>query len=145
LDLVLPFSIPLKKKSVFITCELQFSVSKEITDWISSLYQGHNSNGQYVYSWLASSDLTSFNADISPLLHYLWRHSYIHEANYLGIVQFGMETFHATSNVTFSATDFDISIYQGDPAPDPNSAATRSYVANLAFLWSVFTGVMLWM
>jgi xyloglucan-specific endo-beta-1,4-glucanase len=92
---------------------------------------GANTNGQFVYSWLASGDLSSFSGDISPLLHYLWRHSYISKSTYLGIVQFGSEAFHATSNVTFMATDFSIGIKQGTPASESVAA---TLLAELPFL-----------
>jgi hypothetical protein len=45
------------------------------------------------------------------------------ESNYLGIVQFGTETFHATSNVTFSAKNFNFNITKGDPKPVPGSGS----------------------
>jgi xyloglucan-specific endo-beta-1,4-glucanase len=64
---------------------------------------------------LAPYNLNDFDSDISPLLHYLWRQKYIDESNYLGIVQFGTETFHSLSNVTFSVRDFNISIHSGRP------------------------------
>jgi len=74
------------------------------------LYQGPNGNGQFVYSWVASSNITNFDKDISPLLHYLSQNNLIPNSTYLGIVQFGTETFHATSNVTFSAQDFSLKV-----------------------------------
>ncbi|PVH71425.1 glycoside hydrolase family 12 protein [Cadophora sp. DSE1049] len=88
-----------------------------------TLYSGSNTNGQYVYGWLASTNITDFNEDISPLLHYLWRHKLIDDANYLGIVQFGTETFHASSDVVFSAYDYNLSIAAGTPSPDLSAAA----------------------
>lgn len=97
----------------------------------SSLYMGPNTNGQYVYSWLASSNVNNFDTDISPLLHYLWREKYISESNYLGVVQFGSETFHATSNVTFSVRNFNMSIEAGTPKPT-TSAATPSSTSSSA-------------
>jgi hypothetical protein len=57
-------------------------------------------------------------------MHYLWRHNFIPESTYLGIVQFGTETFHSHSNVTFQVHDFDMSVTrnltQVLPKADPN-------------------------
>ncbi|KAK0112485.1 hypothetical protein ONS96_001722 [Cadophora gregata f. sp. sojae] len=85
-----------------------------------TLYSGNNSNGQYVYGWLASTNITDFDEDISPLLHYLWRHKLIDDSNYLGIVQFGSEAFHAKAEVVFSAQDYKLSIAGGTPSPEPS-------------------------
>jgi xyloglucan-specific endo-beta-1,4-glucanase len=86
---------------------------------------GANGNGQFVYSWLAPDNIAAFDEDISPLLHYLWRSNYIDEANYLGIVQFGTETFHSSANVTFSMQDFNMSVHPGEPqAPPPQPTAS---------------------
>jgi len=80
-----------------------------------TLYTGLNSNGQQVYSWLAASNITYFDEDVSPLIHYLWRHGMISENVYLGSLQFGTETFHAGSNVTFSAQDTVLTVASGTP------------------------------
>lgn len=82
---------------------------------ISHLYQGPNDNGQYVFSWVADANMTDFDADISPLIHYLWRHGMVLAANYVGVVQFGTEQKHATSNLTFSVDDFAMSATRGMP------------------------------
>jgi Glycosyl hydrolase family 12 len=66
-----------------------------------------------VYSWLASSNITSFNDDISPLFTYLTNNNLLPNTTYLGIVQFGTETFHATSNVTFSASNYNLTVVKG--------------------------------
>jgi xyloglucan-specific endo-beta-1,4-glucanase len=86
-----------------------------LTSHFSHLYQGPNDNGQYVFSWVADANITDFDADISPLIHYLWRHGMVLAANYVGVVQFGTEQKHATSNVTFSVDDFAISATRGTP------------------------------
>ena len=69
----------------------------------------------------------------NPLIHYLWRQKIIDESNYLGIVQFGTETFHSTSNVTFSAQDFNFTIHQGKPASETSLSSGR-FLPNLALL-----------
>ncbi|KAH7082062.1 concanavalin A-like lectin/glucanase domain-containing protein [Paraphoma chrysanthemicola] len=79
------------------------------------LYQGPNDNGQYVFSWVSDANITDFDADISPLVHYLWRHGMVLAANYVGVIQFGTEQKHATSNVTFSVDDFAMSATRGTP------------------------------
>jgi xyloglucan-specific endo-beta-1,4-glucanase len=68
-----------------------------------------------VFSWVADANITDFDADISPLIHYLWRHGMVLAANYIGVVQFGTEQKHATSNVTFSVDDFAMSASRGTP------------------------------
>jgi xyloglucan-specific endo-beta-1,4-glucanase len=79
----------------------------------SSLYQGPNGVGQTVFTWLAADNITTFNHDISPLFVYLTKHNLIPSSAYLGVVSFGTETFHATSNVTFSASNFNMKVVQG--------------------------------
>ena len=81
----------------------------------STLYNGANDNGQHVFSWVADKNMTSFNGDLSPSIEYLWRHGLIRANNYLGILQFGTETLHATSNVTFTASKVDMDIVMGTP------------------------------
>jgi len=104
-----------------------------------SLYTGPNGNGQTVFTWLAGSNITTFNKDISPLFGYLTEHNFLPNTTYLGIVQFGTETFHATSNVTFSATDFNMKIVQGAK----KSMAIGGVVPNLALISLVgLSGIM---
>ncbi|KAF2830177.1 concanavalin A-like lectin/glucanase [Ophiobolus disseminans] len=80
-----------------------------------TLYQGPNDNGQHVFSWVAGSNRTEFEGDISPLLHYLWRKGLILATNYIGVIQFGTEQKYATSNVTFSVDSFAINATKGMP------------------------------
>ncbi|KAH9207041.1 concanavalin A-like lectin/glucanase domain-containing protein [Leptodontidium sp. 2 PMI_412] len=103
-----------------------------------TLYSGPNTNGQFVYSWLGYTNITDFDEDISPLLHYLWRHKLIDDTNYLGIVQFGTETFHATSNVEFSAYDYNLSIAAGTPSEE--KSASTMIMPDLAL--SLFSAVV---
>lgn len=81
----------------------------------STLYQGSNDNGQYVFSWVAKSAQTVFDGDISPLVHYLWRNGLVLAANYVGVIQVGTEQKYATSNVSFFMGDFAISATEGTP------------------------------
>lgn len=104
------------------------------------LYSGANDNGQFVYSWWSPVNLSNFNQDISPLLHFLWRHDYISESNYLGTVQFGTETFHSTSNVTFSARDYRLNVAAGQPAPS-SEASCHSLSGPFIILAAAFLGL----
>jgi xyloglucan-specific endo-beta-1,4-glucanase len=110
------------------------------TNFYSKLYSGANSAGQTVYSWLAASNITSFNANVAPLIHALWQKNFIPQSIYLGTFQFGTETFHATDNVTFSASDYYFNILQGTPitiavSPAPQLGVSKSTLAvAMAFL-----------
>ncbi|KAK4237943.1 hypothetical protein C8A03DRAFT_15562 [Achaetomium macrosporum] len=81
-----------------------------------TLYQGTNQRGTLVYTWAAESNETSFGADISPLLQYLWRTGLVSAESYLGLVGFGSEGYHAEENVTFSMKNYDMDVLVA-PAP----------------------------
>jgi xyloglucan-specific endo-beta-1,4-glucanase len=68
-----------------------------------------------VFSWVAGSNHTVFDDDISPLVHYLWRHGLVLASNYVGVIQLGTEQKHATSNVSFFMGDIAISAIPGTP------------------------------
>lgn len=87
----------------------------DILALLSILYQGPNDNGQQVFSWVAKSNQTVFEGDISPLVHYLWRNGLVLASNYIGVIQVGTEQKHATSNVSFFMGDFNISATEGTP------------------------------
>jgi len=95
-----------------------------------SLYTGPNGAGQTVFSWLAADNITNFNNDISPLFNYLVNHNLMPTSTYLGTVQFGTETFHATSNVTFKASNFVLDMEKGIKT----SNALGGLVPNLALI-----------
>lgn len=82
------------------------------------MYNGPNNNGQQVFTWVASTNTTSFSGDLSPGIKYLWQNDLIPEKNFLGVVQFGTETLHATEYVTFTASNVGIDVTTG--------AATKS-------------------
>jgi xyloglucan-specific endo-beta-1,4-glucanase len=88
-----------------------------------------------VFSWLAQTNLTSFHNDISPLFNYLVDHNLLPTSAYLGSVQFGTETFHATSNVTFTASNFALDLEKGIKT----SNALGGVVPNLAL--TAFVGL----
>ncbi|KAI5196617.1 concanavalin A-like lectin/glucanase [Aureobasidium subglaciale] len=68
-----------------------------------SLYSGFNQQyqKQAVYSWVPSENQQGIQADLWELVTYLIPRSNITSDMYIGLIQFGTETVHATSNVTF--------------------------------------------
>ncbi|KAE8444317.1 hypothetical protein EG329_000627 [Mollisiaceae sp. DMI_Dod_QoI] len=103
------------KKPIGFSSKIKHPPTHSLNGTQYTLYSGANNNGQFVYSWLAPTN-----------------HKMISESNYLGIVQFGTETFHSSSNVTFSAQDFNLSIASGTPLMDSKAAAGA--LPNLAVL-----------
>jgi hypothetical protein len=75
-----------------------------------------NQRGTAVFTWAAETNETSFAADISPLIQYLWRNGLISPGSNLGFIGFGSEGYYARGNVTFSASSCDVSVLAG-PAP----------------------------
>lgn len=78
----------------------------------SFLFQGNNTQNQTVYSWLPETNLTTIDADYSPLVHYLWQNSFMPKDLYLGTLQFGTESFHATNEVLFRAGNYTFNLSQ---------------------------------
>lgn len=93
-----------------------------------SLYHGWNAQGQHVFSWLAHQNLTSTDADYSPLLRYIWEKGQLSGALYLGQLEFGTEVMHAGLTTTFTASDYKLKLYrEGDKDdPDPKTTSTTS-------------------
>lgn len=60
-------------------------------------------------------DQTSFDEDIAPLLQYLTTKSLVSPDAQLGLVEFGSEAYYSQSNVTFSAGDFSMQVWHGEP------------------------------
>ncbi|KAH6624150.1 concanavalin A-like lectin/glucanase domain-containing protein [Chaetomium sp. MPI-SDFR-AT-0129] len=87
------------------------------------LYYGTNQRGTSVFTWAATSRQTSFAADISPLLEYLWRNDLVSSESHLGLVGFGTEGSHADKNITFSSSRYEVEVSLG---PAPGSTATPS-------------------
>lgn len=85
----------------------------------STLYQGKNERGTNVFSWVANSTQTAFAGEVTPLLEYLWRNGLISGETNIGLVSFGTEAFVSSGNVTFSASDFKLSLETGEA---PNRA-----------------------
>ncbi|KAI1621757.1 concanavalin A-like lectin/glucanase domain-containing protein [Exophiala viscosa] len=76
------------------------------------LFNGNNTQNQTVYSWLPETNLTSVDADYSPLIHYLWQNDFMPKDVYLGTLQFGTEQFHATEEVLFRAGNYSFNLAQ---------------------------------
>lgn len=92
---------------------------------VSFLYHGNNTQGQTVFSWLPENNLTHTSGDFSPLVHYLWQFNFMPQNVYLGTIQFGTETFHATSEVLFSAGNYSLSISQDENLRVPQLEAPK--------------------
>lgn len=95
----------------------------------SKLYSGTNDNGQQVYSWLAQTNFSSVTTDVSPLVNFLWHNgnSSLDSSFYIGVMQFGTETFHVKSGseVTFNASRVFLDVESSRPPPAAASAASR--------------------
>ncbi|KAK3332351.1 concanavalin A-like lectin/glucanase domain-containing protein [Cercophora scortea] len=91
--------------------------NQTISDVEFVLYQGHNARGTNVLTWMSTANRTSFAAEISPLLQYLWRNGLVSAGSNIGLVSFGSEAYHSEGNVTFSASDFGMTVVTG-PAPN---------------------------
>ncbi|KEF58945.1 uncharacterized protein A1O9_03788 [Exophiala aquamarina CBS 119918] len=89
------------------------------------LYHGNNTQGQTVCSWLPENNLTHTSGDFSPLVHYLWQFNFMPQNIYLGTIQFGTETFHATSEVSFSAGNYSLSISHDENLQVPKLEAPK--------------------
>jgi hypothetical protein len=63
------------------------------------LYHGFNAQGQHVFSWLAERNLTSVDADYSPLFRYIWEKGLLSGALWLGQLEFGFEVMHSGEQV----------------------------------------------
>ncbi|KAF6809298.1 glycosyl transferase [Colletotrichum plurivorum] len=105
-----------------------------------SLYHGWNDGGQHVFSWLARKNLTSADADFSPLLKYIWQKGMLSGALYLGQLELGTEIKHAGAEVHFEVSNYNLSIVrQGDPedrtstssSAAPTSTSSKSSTSSL--------------
>lgn len=99
-----------------------------------------NQRGTTVFTWAAEANETSFAADISPLIQYLWRNGLISPGSNLGLIGFGTEGYHADGNVTFSAASCDVNVLAGPAptliiAPIPTAADAPSAAGRLRQPW----------
>lgn len=87
------------------------------------LYNGFNAQGQHVFSWLAEKNLTSVDADFSPLLKYLYQKELLSGSLWLGQLELGTELMHSAADTVFNATIETLRIVRGGDA-DAASATT---------------------
>jgi hypothetical protein len=90
-----------------------------------SLYHGFNAQGQHVFSWLSESNMTSTDADYSPLLRYIWQKGLLSGALWLGQLEFGFEVMHAgEETVSEVKPGYNLHLIRdGDPDDRPKSTA----------------------
>jgi hypothetical protein len=90
-----------------------------------SLYHGWNAQGQHVFSWLSESNMTSTDADYSPLLRYIWQKGLLSGALWLGQLEFGFEVMHAgEQTVSEVKPGYNLHLIRdGDPDDRPKSTA----------------------
>jgi len=99
----------------------------EIAGTNYSLYHGWNAQGQHVFSWLPHRNLTSLDADYSPLLRYIWEQGLLSGALYMGQLEFGTEVMYAGQETTFDARNLTLKITRdGDPDSPPKPTTTTS-------------------
>ncbi|CVL00351.1 uncharacterized protein FMAN_09830 [Fusarium mangiferae] len=87
--------------------------TQKLGDKEFTLYYGKNQRHNHVFTWVPDKDvgdITEFDEDVSPLLEYVWRNGLIANSTYLGIVEFGSETWQSSVNVTFSAASYSLTI-----------------------------------
>lgn len=82
------------------------------------LYSAPNSNGQVVFSWISQTNQTTFSGDVAHFIRRLSRHEGPQLHHYLGVAQFGSETFHAEHDVTFGVSNGSMIVARGAPPVD---------------------------
>lgn len=97
----------------------------------SSLFYGRNSGGTHVFTAVTkdNADILSFDEDFYPLFKYILEQARKNIDNpddlpkdpWLGIVEFGTETWLSNGNVTFTAADFSMILKGNATSSDRNS------------------------
>jgi len=90
------------------------------------LYSGENTDGQTVHSWLALENQSDFSADVMPLINYLTNNSLVESDAFMGILQFGSETWHSAGNITFDVASFNLNVTSTDAAANAKASAAIS-------------------
>ncbi|KAG7130967.1 Endoglucanase cel12A like protein [Verticillium longisporum] len=100
-----------------------------------SLWYNTNSGGRHVFTWVTrdGKDVNEFDGDVAPLLEYILSNpSDIEDFPsdpWLGLVEFGSETWFSNENVTFSAANFGMELdadgYDG-ARDDDNSGSSNN-------------------
>ncbi|CAG7563463.1 unnamed protein product [Fusarium equiseti] len=96
-----------------------------------SLFYGRNSGGTHVFTAVTkdNADILSFDEDFYPLFKYILEQARENIDNpddlpkdpWLGIVEFGTETWLSNGNVTFTAADFSMNLKGNATSSDRNS------------------------
>ncbi|CAD0114264.1 unnamed protein product [Aureobasidium uvarum] len=90
-----------------------------------SLYSGFNQQGQKqaVFSWVPAENQNGIEADLWELVTYLVNAGNLTSDMYIGLIQFGTETVHATQNVTFEMqkAQMDFSVVKQKPTTTKGS------------------------
>lgn len=104
---------------------------------LSQLFVGQNQQGQKqtVYSWVPTTNVDEIQGDLGQLLHYIVASGNLSDTLYLGVVQFGTETVHATQNVTseFKSIYMDLEVNSAKPTPKSSSTAGSSTATSKGF------------
>ncbi|KAL0939838.1 Endoglucanase cel12A [Colletotrichum truncatum] len=81
-----------------------------------SLWYDTNQREQKVFTWVTRNgeDVNEFDEDVTPLFNYVLESGEIDKESWLGLVEFGTETWHSKGNVTFSAAHFSMELDNGD-------------------------------
>ena len=92
---------------------------RSIADTTFQLYMGQNSVGQTVYSWVATANTTMFSGDIIGLIQSIsLRHNGpAMQSAYLGVIEFGTETFHSSTLAHFVAENVQMRVVNGTAPP----------------------------
>ncbi|KAG4429427.1 hypothetical protein IFR05_015090 [Cadophora sp. M221] len=78
------------------------------------LFTGTNPHNQTVHTFVATHNTTHFTGDLASGIYYLSDHNLLPRDTYLGVVQFGTETFFADEYVTFTATGVGFDVVRND-------------------------------
>lgn len=99
----------------------------------SQLHYELNFRSRHVFTWILADggDVTEFDEDVSPLFEYILNNpppesddedaAEWPEDPYLGLVEFGSETWFARENVTFSVANFGLELKVDEEAADSDS------------------------
>ncbi|ESZ94303.1 hypothetical protein SBOR_5299 [Sclerotinia borealis F-4128] len=126
----------------------------KLGDVTYQLFSGHNQQGQKqaVFSWVPTVYQQSIDADISELVKELVTLGNITADMYLGLIQFGSETVHATEPVELQMKDIEMSLgVSSSRTASPTATSTskggadmfRAQITNFAVPAALGLGVML--
>lgn len=83
---------------------------------------------QTVYSWVPTENVDKIEGDLMELLDIVVQSGNLTSDLYLGVVQFGTETVHATENVTseFKSIYMDLGVKSAKATPKTSSSAATA-------------------